>query len=136
MNVIYKIVQGAPKPIAPYSHSVVCPNGFVFITGQMPIDPASNCWVSGAISDQAVRVFENIKIILHDSGLSLNDVVQCRVFLSDMKFYNEFNTIYETIFSATKRPARTCIGVSGLAGNADVEIDVVAFSPDLIVTSN
>lgn len=125
MKVEYNIVSKAPKKIAPYSHSVLC-GDFLMVTGQMPIDPNTNEWVRGSIEDQTLIVMQNIENILKYSQMSIQDIVQCRAFLSSMDLYDSFNTVYEKAFSGANLPARTCIAVNGLAGDADVEIDVIA----------
>ena len=125
MRIEFNMVAGAPKRIAPYSHSVLC-GDFLMVTGQMPIDPTTNEWVRGSIENQTMVVMENIKNILIYSQMSIRNIVQCRVFLSSMELYDKFNVVYEKIFVDGDLPARTCIAVSGLAGDADVEIDVIA----------
>lgn len=120
-----RIVEGAPKAIAPYVH-VVRAGGFVFITGQMPIDPATGEYVRGDIKSQTVRVLENLRIVLDSCGLDYCAVVQARAYLTDMRDYDGFNEAYEAFLGKTL-PARTCVSVTGLAGGADVEIDLVAF---------
>lgn len=118
-------VGEAPNAVAPYSHA--CRAGdFLFVTGQMPIDPSTNEYVKGTIEKQSVRVLENLKIVLSSSGYTFDDLVSVRVFLTDMRDFDAFNKVYET-YVGSALPARTCIAVSGLAGGADVEIDMVAY---------
>ncbi len=97
----------------------------------MPIDPASNEWVRGDIGNQTLAVMANIKIVLGYSGLSMRNIVQCRVYLSRMDLYEEFNNAYKSEFAMAQAnlPARTCVAISGLAGGADVEIDAIAWKP-------
>lgn len=130
MHAQFNDVPTAPKRIAPYSHSVLC-GPFLFLTGQMPIDPIDNQWIRGSIRDQTLAVMGNIKRVLAFSALSVCDLVQCRVYLSRMELYEEFNEVYEGEFLLAKAnlPARTCVAVSGLAGGADVEIDAIAWKP-------
>ena len=120
-----RIVEGAPKAIAPYVHAVRA-GGFVFITGQMPIDPATGEYVRGDIKSQTVRVLENLRIVLDSCGLDYSAVVQARAYLTDMRDYDGFNEAYGDFLGKTL-PARTCVAVTGLAGGADVEIDLVAY---------
>jgi 2-iminobutanoate/2-iminopropanoate deaminase len=118
-------VKEAPGVVAPYAHA--CRAGdFVFITGQMPIDPATNEYVRGGVAEQAVRVLENLKIVLSASGCTFEDLVSVRAYLTDMRDFDTFNEVYES-YVKNALPARTCIAVTGLAGGADVEIDMVAY---------
>ena len=130
MHAQFNDVPTAPRRIAPYSHSVLC-GPFLFLTGQMPIDPISNKWVRGDIRDQTLAVMANIKSVLAYSRFSICDIVQCRVYLSCMDLYEEFNNTYEGEFTIAQAnlPARTCVAISGLAGGADVEIDAIAWKP-------
>lgn len=127
MNPIAKImVSCAPTPIAPFSHA--CWAGdFLFVTGQMPIDPITNTYVTGSIHQQTQQVLENLLAVLTDQHLGLTDVVSVRSYLTDMDNYDNFNTVYKAFFGDVELPARTCIGVTGLAGGAAVEIDLVAY---------
>ncbi len=126
MGVVEHItIEGAPDPIAPFSHA--CSAGhLVFLTGQMPIDPNSGELVAGEIETQTIRVMENLKIVLNGMGLDLSDVVSARAFLTDMGDYEAFNSTYRSFFDPDKLPARTCIGVVGLALGAKVEVDFIA----------
>ncbi|RCN56409.1 RidA family protein [Acidiferrobacter thiooxydans] len=130
MQAQFNDIPAAPRPIAPYSHSVLC-GPFLFLTGQMPIDPVSNQWVRGDIGNQTLAVMANIKIVLAYSGFSMRNIVQCRVYLSRMDLYEAFNNAYESEFAMAQAnlPARTCVAISGLAGGADVEIDAIAWKP-------
>ncbi len=127
MNVIAKVmVSGAPRPIAPFSHA--CWAGdFLFLTGQMPIDPNTGTYVTGPIEQQTRQVLDNLLTVLSDQHLSLADVVSVRAYLTDMDDYDHFNREYQAFFGSVTLPARTCIGVTGLAGGAAVEIDFVAY---------
>lgn len=119
------MADGAPKAIAPYVHAVRA-GGFVYVTGQLPIDPQTGEYVRGPINLQTVRVLENLKIVLAACGLDYGSVVQVRAYLTDMRDYPVFNRAYET-YLGQDLPARTCVSVSGLAGGANVEIDLIAF---------
>lgn len=120
-------VAQAPNAVAPYAHAVRA-GDFYFITGQMPIDPQTNEYVTGSAAVQTVRVLENLKIILASCDLTLSDVVSARVFLTDMRDFDAVNEVYQSYFYSAL-PARTCVAVTGLAGGADVEIDLVAYRP-------
>lgn len=118
-------VSKAPAAVAPYAHA--CRAGdFIFITGQMPIDPTTNENIVGEITAQAVRVLENLKIVLSACDCTFEDLVSVRVYLTDMRDFESFNQVYES-YVKNALPSRTCIAVTGLAGGADVEIDMVAY---------
>lgn len=110
---------------APYSHACRAGN-FLFVTGQMPIDPETGKYVENDIQIQTRRVMENLLLVLGQAGMDGSDVVSARVFLTDMRDYDAFNSIYAEYLSANL-PSRTCIGVTGLAGGARVEVDMVAY---------
>lgn len=110
---------------APFSHACRA-GGFLFLTGQMPIDPATGRYVENHIAPQTRRVMDNLTIVLESSGLTLSDVVSARAFLTDMRDYEEFNSIY-TEYMGGNLPVRTCIGVTALAGGACVEVDFIAY---------
>ncbi|WP_033296196.1 RidA family protein [Amycolatopsis jejuensis] len=110
---------------APYSHACRAGN-FLYVTGQMPIDPATGEYVAAEIEVQSRRVMDNLRIVLKHAGMSEKDVVSARVFLADIADYDVFNRVYSE-YLTVPRPARTCIAVSGLAGGALVEVDLVAY---------
>lgn len=118
-------IESAPKNIAPYVHAVRA-GQFYFITGQMPIVPGTEEYELGSIELQTSRVMENLLIILSALGLSIDSVVQVRAFLTNMNDFDRFNAVYKKFFG-NGLPARTCVGVSGLAGGASVEVDMIAF---------
>ncbi|PLJ76974.1 RidA family protein [Infirmifilum sp. SLHALR2] len=115
----------APKPIGPYSQAVEAA-GFVFVSGQIPIDPQTGSIVEGGIKEQTKRVLENIKAILEESGLTMEDVVYATVFLKDIRLFNEFNEVYSQYFQR-EPPARVTVQVADLPRGALVEISVIAF---------
>ncbi len=120
------LVQDAPAAVAPYSHA--CRAGdFLFVTGQMPIDPETNQYVRGSAAEQAARVMENLKIVLAVCNSSFQDVVSVRVFITDMRDFEAVNDVYYQ-YVQKALPARTCVAVSGLAGGADVEVDLIAYT--------
>ncbi len=110
---------------APYSHACRAGN-FLFITGQMPVDPETGQFVTSEIKVQARRVMENLISVLHHAGMEASDVVSARAFLIDMRDYDAFNEVYSE-YMKQHLPARTCIGVNGLAGGARVEVDLIAY---------
>jgi 2-iminobutanoate/2-iminopropanoate deaminase len=118
--------DGAPKAIGPYSQAVRA-NGFVFVSGQIALDPKTQQLVSGGIAEQTVRVLENLKAILEASGSSLSHVVRATVFLADMNEFAVMNEVYGRYFS-TQPPARSTVQVSRLPRDVRVEIDVIALA--------
>lgn len=124
----FLMAQGAPVPVAPFSHAVrVGP--WVFVTGQMPTWPEDDARaLPEGVGAQTRRVIENLEIVLAACGLTLADVVQARIYLTEFqRDYAAMNDIWRAAFAAGRLPARTCIGVTGLARDALVEIDLVAF---------
>lgn len=124
---IFHMIEGAPDPVAPFSHAVEA-DGWVFITGQMPFSGVSNAssYPQG-IEAQTRQVMENLKRVLAGCELGLEHVVAARVFLTRFEEdYEPMNRVYASYFPAGKRPARTCVGVTALARGARVEIDLVA----------
>jgi len=119
------IVKTAPREVAPYSHATRA-GDFLFVTGQMPINPATNEYVTGDITAQTIRVLENLKLVLDTCNSTLEQVVSVRVFLTDMRDFEIVNEIYKNYFQQSL-PARTCVAVTGLAGGADIEIDMIAY---------
>lgn len=123
-------IAAAPTPVAPFSHAVEV-DGWVFVTGQMPTDPDDDSKpLPDGIEAQTRRVMDNLKIVLGGLGLGLEHILQARVYLTDFeRDYQVMNDTYRSYFPADRLPARTCVGVSGLAVNALVEIDLVARRP-------
>jgi len=116
--------SSAPAAIGPYSQAIKAGN-LLFVSGQVPIDPASGQIVAGDIAQQTRRVFENIGAILHAAGLSFDAVVRTTVYLADMNEFAAMNEVYATYFSAPA-PARATVQVSRLPRDARVEIDAIA----------
>jgi len=126
LSIEHLVFNQGPKRVGPFSHAVKA-GGFLFVTGQMPTlqnDPKK--LIEGDISDQTHQVMKNLKTVLNAANSSLNDVVFVRVYLINFKDFDVINTIYESYFISGKLPARTCIGVTGLAVGASIEIDLVA----------
>ena len=121
----FHIVPGAPEPVAPYSHAVEV-DGWVFLAGQLPGGSIGAAYPEG-VEAQTRQVMENLKRVLAGCGLGLEHVVAARVFLTHFEQdYERMNAVYASYFPAGKLPARTCVGVTALAGGARVEIDLVA----------
>jgi reactive intermediate/imine deaminase len=123
------MITGGPKPVAPFSHAVET-DGFVFVTGQMPDTPATPGVLPDGIIAQTRAVMENLKVVLAGVGLGLEHVVMARVYLTRFKEdYADMNATYRQYFAEGRLPARTCVGVTGLAYDALIEIDLVCKRP-------
>ena len=114
----------APKAIGPYSHAVRA-GQLLFISGQVPIDPATGELVDGDITVQTTRVMNNLDAVLKAGGLSFKEVVRTTIFLADMADFAAVNSVYGTFFSEPY-PARATVQVARLPKNARVEIDAIA----------
>ena len=114
----------APAAFGPFSQAVKT-DRFVFVTGQLPLDPASGKLVSQDVEEQTHRVLQNLRAIVEEAGSSLDQVVKATVFITRMDDFDKMNRVYETYFSKPF-PARSCIEVSGLAKEAKVEIEAIA----------
>ena len=126
MDIEHLTFAEGPERVGPFSH-VVRAGDFLFVTGQMPTLPDDpTTLVSGDIEDQTRAVMENLKTVLAAAGSSLERVVFARVYLVNFQDFDQMNAVYASYFSADQLPARTCIGVTGLAVGALVEIDLVA----------
>jgi 2-iminobutanoate/2-iminopropanoate deaminase len=116
--------QNAPKAIGPYSQAVKL-NGFVFLSGQVPLDPRSGELVTGSIQVQTERVLENMKAVLQAAGLSFDHIVKTTVFVKDLADFPHMNEVYGKYFG-TNPPARSTVEVSRLPRDARVEIEAIA----------
>ena len=116
--------ERAPKPIGPYSQAIKLGN-LLFVSGQIPIDPATNEVVKGGIKDQTERVLENVKAILEAANMTLDDVIMAFVYLSDMADFPQFNEVYSRYFKE-RPPARVTVAVKSLPRDVKVEIAVIA----------
>ena len=114
----------APKAIGPYSQAVRAAN-LLFVSGQIPIDPATGNLIQGDIAAQTRRVFENITAILKAAGGSLDNVARTTVFLADMGDFAAMNEVYATYFT-NPAPARSTVQAARLPKDARIEIDVIA----------
>lgn len=123
----FHMIEGAPSPVATFSHASEI-DGWVFLTGQMPTWPGEpDRALPEGVEAQTRRVMDNLIIVLEGMNLSLKNVVQARVYITQFdRDYAAMNNVYKTYFEDGKLPARTCVGVTGLAVGALVEIDVVA----------
>ena len=114
----------APAAIGPYSQAIKVGN-LVYTSGQIPINPATGNFVEGGIKEQTRQSLTNIKAILEEAGLSMNNVVKTTVFLADMNDFADMNSVYAEFFSEPY-PARSAVAVKTLPKGALVEIEVVA----------
>ncbi len=128
---IFHNFSSAPTHVAPFSHAVES-DGWIQITGQMPTDPEDDSApLPAGVVDQTKRVMDNLIIVLDGLGLALKHVLSCRIYITEFKRdYEAMNQTYKAYFPSGRLPARTCIGVTGLARDALVEIDMVARRPD------
>lgn len=127
---VFHLMDNAPAPVAPYSHAVEV-DGWCLITGQLATDPDDDGKpLPDGVEAQTRRTMENLRLVLEGLGLDFGNVVSARVFLTAFeRDYDAMNAVYAEYFGAETRPARTCIGVTGLARGALVEIDCVALRP-------
>ena len=116
--------ENAPKPVGPYSQGIQV-GKFLFISGQVAIDPKQGKITTNNIKEQTARVMKNIKAILQAATYSLNDVIQSNVYLSSMKLFSEFNSEYAKYFDK-EFPTRATVGIELMPG-AVVEVSVVAY---------
>ena len=116
--------DNAPKAIGPYSQAVVW-NGIAYLSGQIPLNPATNQLLEGDIAAQTERVLENLKAVLEACGASLESVLKTTVFLKDMGDFPKMNEVYGRYFT-TNRPARSTVQAARLPRDVSVEIDAIA----------
>ncbi len=116
-------------PVAPYSHAVRA-GDFLFVTGQLAEDPQTGEVLQGTIEQQTRQVMENLKLVLDHAGTGFDRVVMSRIFITDFRDYEAVNQIYAAYFAEKKLPCRTTVGVMGLAGLGDVEIDLIVYCGD------
>lgn len=120
---------GVAAPRGPYSPAVRA-GGYIYVSGQVPVDPATNQAVTGDVKAETRQVLSNIQRILEGCGASMADIVKCGVFLTDVKDFAAMNEVYAEVFGASK-PARTTVAVAALPlPGAHVEIDAVAYRPE------
>ncbi len=118
--------EKAPRAIGPYSQAVVA-GGFVFASGQIPLDPQTGEFVAGGVAEQTEQVLINLIAVLEAAGSSLDQVVKTTVFLADMKDFAAMNEVYGRYFSA-EPPARATVEAARLPRDARVEIEAVAIA--------
>lgn len=117
----------APKAIGPYSQAIQA-GSFLFLSGQIPLDPTSGELVKGDIREQARRVLENLKAVLESQNLGMEDVVKVTIFLKEMENFSQVNEVYATYFPSSP-PARSTVEVARLPRDVDIEIEAIALVP-------
>ena len=118
----------APQAIGPYSQAVKA-RGFVYASGQIPIDPTTGQFVEGGITEQTEQVLKNVAAVLEAAGSRLDQIVKTTVFLADMEEFAAMNEVYAKFFTSDP-PARATVQAAGLPRNARVEIEVVALADE------
>ena len=116
--------EKAPAAIGPYSQAIEA-NGMVFLSGQLPVDPATGEFAPGGVKEQTAQSFENIKSILAEAGLTTANIVKTTVYLADMSLFGDMNGVYATYFDGDF-PARSAYAVKALPKGALVEIECIA----------
>ena len=114
----------APAPVGPYSQGIIAGN-FIFVSGQVPLDPKTGKMVEGTVSQQTEQVLKNMQAILEAAGAGLKDVVKCTVFLKDMNTFSEMNQKFAEFFKDNP-PARAAIEAARLPRDVGVEIEAIA----------
>lgn len=114
----------APRAIGPYAQGIAC-GRFLFLSGQVPLDPASGQLVRGTVQEEVARVLENLGAVLEAAGAGFDRVVRTTVYLTDLKDFEAMNEVYASTFGAS-RPARSTVQVAALPKGARVEIDAIA----------
>ena len=126
MDIEHLVFENGPNRVGPFSHAVKA-GDFLFVTGQMPtLHENPDVLVSTDIKEQTHQVMKNLKTVLKASGSSFSKVTFVRVYLVNFQDFDQMNVVYKSYFDIDKLPARTCIGVTGLAKGASVEIDLIA----------
>jgi len=115
----------APKAVGPYSQAVHA-NGFLFVSGQIPLNPATGEVLKGTPAQQAELALNNLKAIIEAAGSSLEKVVKVTLYITDMSKFSEINEVYGRFFKGPALPARACVQVSALPKGVDVEVDAIA----------
>jgi 2-iminobutanoate/2-iminopropanoate deaminase len=118
--------DSAPAAVGPYSQAIA-EGGFLFASGQIPLDPSTGAVESGDLAGQTEQVMRNISAVLSQAGAGFGDVIKTTCFLTDIGDFDAFNAIYAKYF--TGKPARSCVAVAALPRGARVEVEVVARLP-------
>lgn len=116
----------APEPIGPYNQAVRTADGWIFTSGQIPMDPATGALIEGDIQQQARRVFANLEAVLTAAGATFDDVVKVTVFLKDMAEFPRVNQVYAEYFPEAGAPARSTVQAAALPKDVGIEIELIA----------
>ena len=119
------ISEKAPKPVGPYSQAVKAGN-FLFVSGQLPINPATGEIIRGNFEEAVKVVLENVKSIVEEAGGTMDDIVKVTVYMKDLSLFSKFNEIYSQYFK-NKYPARVVVEVSRIPKDADLEVEAIAY---------
>ena len=119
------VSKKAPKPVGPYSQAVKAGN-FLFISGQLPINPATGEIIRGNFEEAVKIVLENVKSIVEEAGGTMDDIVKVTVYMKDLSLFSKFNEIYSQYFK-DKYPARVVVEVSRIPKDADLEVEAIAY---------
>lgn len=117
-------IPGAPKPIGPYSQAIV-KNGHCFVSGQIPVNPATGELVSSSVKEATHQVLKNIQSLITEAGFTMSDIVKCSIFLKSMDDFGEVNEVYAQYFT-NEPPARETVQVAKLPLDVSVEISCIA----------
>lgn len=117
--------EKAPRPVGPYSQAVAI-DGWLYVAGQVPIEPATGNWIKGDIAAQTERVLQNVQAILEAAGSSLQDVVKTTVYMADLGEFATMNEVYARYFNDACPPARATIEAKNLPGGAKLEMEAIA----------
>ena len=119
----------APAPVGPYSQGIMAQGNFIFVSGQIPLDPATGAIVAPEdVAGQTRQVMANLEAVLAAAGVSFAQVVKTTVFLKDLQDFAAMNAVYAEYFSGDRPPARACVEVARLPKDVKVEIDCIAVS--------
>lgn len=117
--------HNAPAPIGPYNQAVLSGNT-LYISGQIPIDPKTGSLIDGDIQKETTQSMKNLEAILHEAGMTFENVVKSTIFIKDMHQFSEINAVYATYFDANTAPARETVEVANLPKFVNVEISMIA----------
>lgn len=116
----------APAPIGPYNHSNQA-GGFLFISGQIPYNQATQSLITTGIEDQTEQVMQNLSYILQEAGYTFNDVVKATIFIRNMDDFTTINSVYGSYFQSQNAPARECVQVERLPRDVNIEISMICY---------
>ncbi|MDV3104037.1 Rid family detoxifying hydrolase [Thermococcus waiotapuensis] len=119
------IPPGAPSPIGPYSPGILASGRLLFVSGQIPVDPATGKLVEGSFEEKVRQTLRNLLSVVEGAGGSAENVVKVTVYLRDIGKYDEFNRVYSEFFSESK-PVRAVVEVSNLPRGVDIEVEAIA----------